>query len=465
MGKSGSKPNLSKCALVALALAAVACGGVLGQVGQAEPPTPALPSAVTLPPGPAGQAVDCDAQLAGYRPYTGLEVIPPPDLAEPPARQPFADPTFGACVVRVTDRASDIDPSDASPGLKNEYSRIQSFNADGSLIMVRGIEATWYIYDARTLERLALMPFDGPIDPRWDASDPNIVYTTPDTRLVAYNVRTGQSWTVRDFADEFPGVELAAVWTRNEGSPSADGRYWAFMVEDQDWETIALLTYDLEEDRVLGIRDVPPGHDPDSVSMGPSGEYVFGNFEYCEEGVGSFDNPCGAMVYTRDLSDGWGLVRNPGHGDPALDAEGREVLVFQDNDTDHLSMVPLAGGPIVDLWPIDFSHTALGFHISGRAFKRPGWALVAVADGDPTSYTWMDDQVFAMELRPGGRVVRLAHHHSLVDERQEHDYWAEPHASVNQDFTRVLFTTNWGRSGTEEVEMFMIQLPPDWDMR
>jgi hypothetical protein len=88
-----------------------------------------------------------------------------------------------------------------------------------------------------------------------------------------------------------------------------------------------------------------------------------------------------------------------------------------------------------------------------------------VADGDPTSYTWMDDQVFAMELRPGGRVVRLAHHHSLVDERQDQDYWAEPHASVNQDFTRVLFTSNWGRSGTEEVEMFMIQLPPDWDTR
>ncbi len=31
-----------------------------------------------------------------------------------------------------------------------------------------------------------------------------------------------------------------------------------------------------------------------------------------------------------------------------------------------------------------------------------------------------------------------------------------------RDFTRVLFTTNWGRSGTEEVEMFLIELPPGW---
>jgi hypothetical protein len=44
----------------------------------------------------------------------------------------------------------------------------------------------------------------------------------------------------------------------------------------------------------------------------------------------------------------------------------------------------------------------------------------------------------------------------------EHDYWAEPQASVNRDFTRVLFTTNWGRSGTDEVEMYMIELQKDW---
>ena len=74
----------------------------------------------------------------------------------------------------------------------------------------------------------------------------------------------------------------------------------------------------------------------------------------------------------------------------------------------------------------------------------------------------MDDQVFAVDLKAGGRVVRLAHTHSAVDSNVEHDYWAEPHASVNSDFTRVLFTSNWGRSGTEEVDMYMLELPADW---
>ena len=47
----------------------------------------------------------------------------------------------------------------------------------------------------------------------------------------------------------------------------------------------------------------------------------------------------------------------------------------------------------------------------------------------------------------------------------EYYYWAERHASANPDLTRVLFTTNWGRFDTGEVEVFMIALPPDWPER
>ncbi len=125
-------------------------------------------------------------------------------------------------------------------------------------------------------------------------------------------------------------------------------------------------------------------------------------------------------------------------------------------------MLDLASGNVTPLFPIDFSHTSIGFHFSGCAYQRPGWVVVSTYDGDPGSYTWMDDQVFAVELKAGGRVFRLAHTHSLVDEDQEHDYWAEPHASVNQDVTRILFTSNWGRSGTGEVDVYLIELPENW---
>lgn len=42
---------------------------------------------------------------------------------------------------------------------------------------------------------------------------------------------------------------------------------------------------------------------------------------------------------------------------------------------------------------------------------------------------------------------------------------AEQTSSAHRDFTRILFATNWGRSGTGEVEMFLIELPPDWSKR
>ena len=89
-------------------------------------------------------------------------------------------------------------------------------------------------------------------------------------------------------------------------------------------------------------------------------------------------------------------------------------------------------------------------------------SLVSTSNGNTPSSTWMEDQVFAVELVPGGRVARLAHTHSVYDENIEHDYWAEPHASVNRDFTRIVFTSNWGKSGSDRVEMYMIHLPEDW---
>jgi hypothetical protein len=394
---------------------------------------------------------------------TDFDVRQTPDLPEPAARVPFRDPVFGTCLVRVTDRTTDLSPEDPSAGLKNEYSRVQSFNADGSRFLVRSIEANWYLYDADSLQPLGQLPLE--VEPRWDASDPDLIYHTDEARLMAYNVRNGEQSLVHDFAPDFAGQSLAAVWTRYEGSPSLDGRYWGFMAQDEDWQIVALLVYDQVEDRMIARRDTPDRPEIDAVTISPLGNYFLAGYdEYCEPGqLGDDAHPCGLMVYDRDLTNGRSLLRIIGHSDAALDAQGREVLIYQDIDTDHISMLDLSSGTVTPLWPIDFSHSPIGLHFSGRAFRRPGWALVSTYSGGyPTDYTWMDDQVFAVELKAGGRVVRLAHTQSLVDEDQEHDYWAEPHVSANPDMTRVVFTSNWGRSGTGEVEMFMIELPPGW---
>ena len=393
---------------------------------------------------------------------TGFAVLQPPVMAEPAARTAFTDPVFGACVTRVTDRAHDLLGGDTSAGLKNEYSRVQSYNADESRLLIRGIDASWYVYDAQTLLVIRRLPFDGSVDPRWDGSNPYYLYFHDGTRFLRCDVRGGDPTLVRDFATDFPGA--AFVWTRWEGSPSADGRWWGFMAQDADARILAFLIYDLQTNTITARRDFTNFPGADSVTLSPSGNHFLVQVDdYCATGqLGTDAHPCGLMVYDRNLQNGRGLLRVVGHSDLAYDAQGREVMVYQDNDTDSIAMVDLGTGQITALWPIDFSHTPIGLHFSGRAFQRPGWALVSTHDGDVASHTWMDDSLFAVELKANGRVVRLAHTHSLVDEAQEHDYWAEPQASVNRDFTQVLFTTNWGRSGTGATETFRVQLPSNW---
>ncbi len=437
-----------------------------------------LPTEETAPPErentPTAQTSPLPAQNAPSTPVlrcgdteppfvTDLVVRQPSSLSEPAPRVAFRNPVFGRCVVRVTDRTHDkMEPG----GLKNEYSRVQSFNADETRLLVMSTEGGWYLYNAQTLQPLGLAPLG--MDPRWSATDPDLIYFSEETRLMAYNIVTQQTAVIHEFADDFPGQNLAAVWTRYEGSPSFDGQTWGLMAEDADWLTSALLVYDLPSDKILAARDTrgwtDEAREVDSVTISPLGNYFLVYMDKaCEPGkLGTETNPCGLMVFDRDLKNGRGLLRLVGHSDTALDQQSREVLVFQDIDTDHISLLDLETGAITPLWPIDFSHTAIGLHFSARASRAPGWALVSTHDGDPASYTWMDDSVFAIELKAGGRIVRLAHTQSLVDETMEHDYWAEPQATVNRDFTRILFASNWGRSGTGEVEMFLIELPGDW---
>jgi len=457
---------MKKIISVALALLTLSACSVFsfadeeGETYESEIPQ----SSETLPALPSASPIQCPKMH--QEPVTDLEVYQAPDMKEPPARSPFIDPVFHTCVVRVTDRRNDLSADDASKGIKNEYSRVQSFNLDGSRLIARGIEATWYLYDTETLRVIGQLPLE--VEPRWSADDPDLVYYFSEAVLMVYNIRTGEQRLVHDFKEDLVGYELEMVWTRYEGSPSFDTHTWGLLVNDSDWLVSAFLVYDLPSDRVTALRDLRDWPDEareiDSVTISPLGNYFLAYLDkYCKHGeLGSDADPCGLMVYDCDLQNGRGLLRIVGHSDLALDAEEKEVFVYQDIDTDYISMLDLESGTITRLWPIDFRYTPIGLHISGRSSRKPGWVLVSTHDGDTAAHTWMDDQVFALELKSGGRMVRLANTHSLVDENQEHDYWAEPHASVDQDFTRALFTSNWGRSGSEKVEMYMVYLPAGW---
>lgn len=142
-------------------------------------------------PPPAGLCPGPEPALV-----TDFQVRQPPALDELAPRAPFRDPVLGRCVVRVTDRANDkTEPG----GLKNEYSRVQSFNADETRLLVMSTQGGWYLYDAQTFQPLGQVPLG--VDPRWSATDPNLIYFSEETRLMSYNLATQQTSVVHEFAD------------------------------------------------------------------------------------------------------------------------------------------------------------------------------------------------------------------------------------------------------------------------
>jgi hypothetical protein len=309
--RSGKEQTMRRFVLIMIfvVIAGLACDLSLSSLasGVPSPATPTTASATMLPPPPAAKSDIPLCRDAEPHLPTDLQVRQPQPLAEPLAHAPFRDPLFGTCIVRVTDRKNDIAKDDRSKGLKNEYSRVQSFNADGSRLLVRGTNATWYVYDAATLRPLAQIPLE--IDPRWDPNNPNVIYYSSETRLMSYNLQTQAQTLVHDFAKDFPGQSLAAVWSKYEGNPSRDGRYWGMMAEDQNWVTVAFVVYDLQTNQVIAKRDmrVPGVEEVDNAHVSPLGNYFIADFadHYCEQGQRGTDaKPCGYMVYDRNLKNG-----------------------------------------------------------------------------------------------------------------------------------------------------------------
>ena len=363
--------------LLGLIILLPACNGL--EIDEASPPDEwemdgfesILPLTIN-----SGTTLECEESHFSW--IKDLGIYPTPQLGEPTARVPFRDPVFHTCLLRVTNRKTDIPTDDSSGGFKNEYSRAQSFNADGSLLIARSTEARWYLYDASSLKPLGELPLN--VEPRWDASDPYRIYHFDETRLILLDLETGQTQIVHEFADDFPDQTLAAVWTRYEGSPTFDGRYWGLMAQDEEWRVIALLVYDLEQDQVIGTRELRGQHEIDAVSISPLGTYYLAYYDVdCEEDqIGNADHPCGLMVYDRNLLSGRSVVPVIGHSDTAVDSQGREVVAFQDIQQDEISFVDLESGQITPLFPIDFSHSPIGLHFSGRASEKPGWILILI---------------------------------------------------------------------------------------
>ncbi|MGV8943534.1 NEW3 domain-containing protein [Thermomonas sp.] len=388
---------------------------------------------------------DCAAINASYVPVTGKVATTTPNMPRPAKGAAFRDPAFKSCVIRATDHVAD---GIGSTFVRNDYSRRQAFNADSSLFIAYAYNGSWLLYDANTLARIkTLSGPGGDAEPQWDPLDPKSLYYVPTnggTTLQKLNVDTNTSSIAANFAGKLPWTDATRVWTKSEGSPSADGRYWCFMAETDAFNIRGVFTYDLKTQTVVGTRAM--SNRPDHVSMSASGRSCV---------VSDGDVSGGIVAWDRTFSTSRKLHTIGEHSDLAIGANGDDYFVFADYaGSGDLVMVDVDTGVRTSLLPTYIDGTATAYHVSGKAFNKPGWILLSTYANYGGPEKWLHQRVMAVELKANPTIINLAHHHG-----QYNAYWTEPHATVNRDFTKVLFNSNWGTTSDLDVDAYMVRLP------
>ncbi|WP_244225002.1 hypothetical protein [Corallococcus sicarius] len=376
------------------------------------------------------------------------KAIPVPALAKPAKGVAVSEPAYKTCLVRATNHVADGTATFA----RNDYSRRQAFNANTTKQLIYDLDGFWHVYDANTRARVKRL--SGPAadaEPQWHPTNPDLLYYLPTNgvgmRLYELNVATGATRVVGDFAARLKArwPTAMAAWTRSEGSPSADRRYWCFMVDDPNWGSLGVFTWDRDTDTILGTYNTN-GERPDHVSMSPSGNSC----------VVSTDYALGTVAFSRDFSKKVQLHAKSEHSDIALDANGDDIYVavdYQSNAGD-VFMVNLRTGVRTVLFPTYVAGTATALHVSGKAFGRPGWVLISTYADYGGAQQWLHRTLMAVQLKANPTVYTLAHHRTASN-----GYWTEPHASVNLDFTRVAFGSNWGSGSATDVDTYVVEIP------
>lgn len=457
MGTVGSKVRLASLCLT--------CAGLIGGC----PPPRGVPNDPGTSDVPSESSAETLIEVLGPL----LEDNPaykllPADLPE--AGESVTDSRLGASQTRVTQTV----------GLRHEYSRHDPFNLDQSLVVLFELaEGAWRVYETEELPYDRADQLVASLDlaePRWDPSDPNLLWGLRDLSVLTMNVRTGVTTIVKDFLidPELAPIlaaepDLYRITMKDEGEASEDLRYWAFLVQgaEMDYRPRYVITWDRQEDRVLGVLAIGADQaDVDWVGMSPAGTWVL--IGGSEQNAG---NLAGFVLANRELTEFHRIDYATAHADVGRDLDGREVLVMQNVRTDYIDLIPLetetkpileSGGSYTDTNRVPLLRLAYmdapiglrsGVHISCNA---PGYCVVSTyIEPGLAEQNWLDRSIVLVVLdRTNPRAYYLAKVYGTTGA-----YWEETHASISRDGSRVVWATNWGREvGQERVWLMQLNV-------
>lgn len=387
-----------------------------------------------------------------------------PSIPRPSLRGRFTDPTFGTQITRITGPAmSPADSSGPCLGLIHEYARFPGLSSDNQKIVVQVIggqyRGAWEIRDITTGALLHRFALQGDPEFSWDRLNLNRLFYRTGNEIHTYHVARQQddTWMV------FPQYDT--IGTGEEGRPSDDWRYYAFLGHKNG--QVDIVVVDLGERKIIStLKDIGEGA-ADWVSMTPKGAWVAVQW-MDDRGTAIHERATMRML-------GRAMCGHP-HCDFVIDKDGNETLVYHAQDGNQLNETgkpntpngaPIASVRIFDgqrkillgdtndaNWTPIITGAFVGWwftsHFSGIASRaHPGWVLVSTYCEVGDAQNPFAREIFWLKTDGSGEVRHVAHHHSdqamMPDGKK--DYFAEPHATSSWDGSVVVFSSCWGQPG------------------
>jgi len=396
------------------------------------------------------------AYSGGLTLTTGFDNVEQLPITDKPIKgTAVVDPIYGSCITRMTDHKNEPPLGGYSV---NEYSRKQAFNADDSLILIEGNNGFWHVYNvADQSYNKQLNGPAGAAEMQWHPTDPNILWyqaTNGGIRVNELNIQENTSTVLVDFTGRLPWNDVTRVWTRSYGEPSRDGRYWAFIGQTDGFTSRGFFVWDAQTDTIISTVDLAqaglPG--PHWISVTPSGRHVLVGFSGAATEVRSYD----LQLSRYDV-----VHSNIEHDDVCMLENGNEAYVAIDYDSN--------GGPVffvdldtnvrVNLFDTYLGDTVTAVHFSCKAYNKPGWVLISSYGNAGTTREWLHQKIFAVKLSDPTVIKNIAFHQSNTASND--NFYEQPHASVNRDFTGITFNSNWNQTGAIDVDNYLILLPLD----
>lgn len=445
---------------------------------------PSTPSTLQFPAEcppypPDFQFVEVPDPLSGQNPTYPL--IP---RAEPAVGECFTDKYFGTVLRRVT-RTEGYNS-------RHEYSRIDPFNADQSMVLLVTDQGSYKVYRTQSIpynQEGNLVMEVSLTEPRWDPADPNLLWALQDFSILNVNMVTQAITMVKDFAqDGHIGLLIAQgttyrVTMMDEGESSNDRRFWAFSLqgnEKVDYRHQYFFTWDKQTDAILGVYPEGKPILSDQAEIDWIGMSSLGNWVLIGGMSENQGNLAGLTMATKDFSQFYRLDYTTSHADVGLDIDGKEVVVMQNSNTDYIDLISLdpstkpimeAGGsyegsghiPLMRLFYSSDSPDGLnsGVHIS---CNTPGYCFISTTiPKGAIEQNWLDRSLVLARLdRNHPRVFYLTKLYNTISE-EPRVYWDETHGSITNDGSLLVWAENWGNH-VGEAQIFMMQLimPSDW---